>query len=109
MAIAHLEKFTFKKGQTGNAGGRPKVIRELLELARAEVPASFALAKKLRDDEGEDSRVRLEAAKFLCAYGLGTPPKEILADEADTSAVPSPEEAAEAAQELRKLRESTEH
>lgn len=65
----------FPPGVSGNPSGRPKAVRELLELARAEVPASFDLAKKLRDDETQDGRVRLEAAKFLTAYGLGAPPK----------------------------------
>lgn len=66
---------TFATGTTGNPGGRPKAVRELVELARSHVPASLELAVELRDDETEDSRVRLDAAKFLVAYGLGSPTK----------------------------------
>lgn len=66
-----------KGGPSPNPGGRPKAVRELHELARAEVPASFDFAKKLRDDENQDARVRLDAAKFLTAYGLGAPPKMV--------------------------------
>jgi hypothetical protein len=58
-------------------------VKELLDLARSEVPASFDLAVKLRDDEHQDSRVRLEAAKFLTTYGLGAPPKEAPKDETE--------------------------
>lgn len=68
----------WKPGQSGNPGGRPKQVRELLELARTSVPKAFALAKELMADPGEDSRVRLEAAKFLTSYGIGAPPREQL-------------------------------
>lgn len=72
------------KGQSGNPGGRPKKVSELLEIARAETPANFELAKKLRDDEGLDPKVRLEAVKFLTAYGIGSPPKSgVVVDEDD--------------------------
>lgn len=33
---------------------------------------------KLLIDENQDSRVRLDAAKFLTSYGLGAPPRELL-------------------------------
>ena len=37
----------WKPGVSGNPGSRPKAVRELLELTRSEVPASFELAVKL--------------------------------------------------------------
>lgn len=67
---------TFKSGVSGNPGGRPKAVRELLERARGSVPEAFDLAERLVRDDAADPRVRLEAAKFLTAYGLGPPPKE---------------------------------
>jgi hypothetical protein len=70
----------FTPGTSGNPGGRPRAVRELLEQARASVPAALELAERLVADEQEDSRVRLEAAKLLMAYGLGSPPKELPRD-----------------------------
>ncbi len=66
----------FPKGVSPNPGGRPKIVRELLDLARASVPDAFAFARKVLLDEKEQTRNRLECAKFLVAYGLGAPKKQ---------------------------------
>lgn len=73
-------KSAFKPGQSGNPGGRPKAVRELLEVARAACPETLAYLVRVRDDEGEETRARLEAGKILLAYGLGAPPKQPEAD-----------------------------
>lgn len=73
----------FRPGQSGNPSGRPKAVRELIELARESVPKAFGLAAKLMVNEDEDSRVRLEAAKFLTSYGIGAPPREVQLTGAD--------------------------
>lgn len=65
----------FPPGVSGNPGGRPRAVRELLDLARESVPEALAFAKRLLADEKADARVRLDAAKFLTAYGLGAAPK----------------------------------
>lgn len=63
-------------GSSGNPGGRPRAVRELLEMARASVPKALSLAVAFMDDERIDPRVRLESAKFLASFGLGTPHKQ---------------------------------
>jgi hypothetical protein len=73
----------FKPGQSGNPSGRPKQVRELIELARTAVPQAFALAMKLMLNAEADDRVRLEAAKFLTSYGLGAPPRQLQVTGAD--------------------------
>lgn len=52
-------------------------MRELLDVARQSVPKALAFAVALLDNEECDARVRLDAAKFLCSYGLGAPPKAV--------------------------------
>jgi hypothetical protein len=73
--IKQTEATRFKKGKTGNAGGRRKTDWKLIHLARESVPDAFIVARKVMLDEGEVTRERLDAAKFLTAYGLGTPSK----------------------------------
>lgn len=93
-SAAESKPWQFKKGQSGNPGGRPKAVRELLERARKSVPAAFDLAERLLEDEEAEPRVRLDAAKFLTSYGIGAPPKEIDEDdEVQTSARVAPEKA----------------
>lgn len=84
----YVAKYGFQPGKSGNPGGRPKQVKEFLEAFRKEVPASLALAVRVRDDVGEETKVRLEAAKFICAYGLGAPPKVDLGDASTESALP---------------------
>lgn len=77
----------YKPGQSGNPGGRPKQVLELLKYCRKRTKKALALCEKLIDDEttGEQFeeaasrvaflRIRLEAAKFLASYGMGAPPR----------------------------------
>jgi hypothetical protein len=63
----------WKKGVSGNPGGRPKAVKELLERARKMTPAALDLWESLLEDENADMKVRLEASKLVAAYGLGRP------------------------------------
>lgn len=74
----------FKPGASGNPGGRIKKVTKLLRLATKHAPKAMAYALALLDepelgDEPKDMltqrKVKLEAAKLLMAYGIGTPPK----------------------------------
>ena len=84
-AVERAEKGRIERG-TLNPGGRPKAVRELLDLARESVPDALAFAKKLLANETADDRVRLDAAKFLTAYGLGAAPKLSASDGSDDAA-----------------------
>lgn len=78
-----------------NPGGRPKQVLTLLRLARKHSRKALEFAAGLLDNETEEPRVRLEAAKLICSYGLGHPPKY---DPRDDAAKP----AASAVQSLSK-------
>ena len=67
------EKGRLLPGQSLNLGGRARRVKELTEMARREVPSAIEFAARLIADETADARVRLEAAKFVAAYGLGAP------------------------------------
>lgn len=70
----------FKKGQSGNPGGRPKVVGEVKELARAHtVDAMQALAKIVKDNTAP-AAARVAAATALLDRGYGKPTQHIEAD-----------------------------
>lgn len=65
----------FKKGQSGNPGGRPKEAAFIKELAREHtVPAIERLAFWLQSDDG---RVSVAAATALLDRGWGKPAQQI--------------------------------
>lgn len=99
----------FSPGVSGNPGGRPKAVKELLERARRSVPAAFDLAEKLIADDDADDRVRLDAAKFLASYGLGAPPKSVPDEPSDPAADPLSRLSNEEVAELASKKLSTEH
>lgn len=75
-------------GRTLNPGGRPRQVRELLALARQSVPRALALAAEFVENTQLDARVRLDAAKVLLGYGLGSAPKlETPADDEELAAL----------------------
>ena len=69
----------FRKGQSGNPTGRPKALRELVELARAETLPSFRTIVRLRDTAA-DERVQLAAAREILDRGWGKPTQPLAGD-----------------------------
>ena len=62
---------TFKKGQSGNPGGKPKQVLELVLEARKHVGSAIATASSLLN--AEDDKVKLAAATFIRDTGIGRP------------------------------------
>ena len=70
---------TWKAGQSGNPGGRPKVLNEEKELARVHTKAAIdTLVKNLSDENGS---IRNQAAIALLDRGYGKPAQTIAGDE----------------------------
>jgi len=67
---------TFKKGQSGNPGGRPKNDNVLVALAKAKTPEAFKEILRLLKYSEEDS-IRLGCAKTIFEYGFGKPRMEV--------------------------------
>jgi uncharacterized protein DUF5681 len=62
----------FKKGQSGNPGGRPKVIAEIRQLARERGPEAIAALVKVMT-KGKSEAARVSAATALLDRGWGRP------------------------------------
>jgi hypothetical protein len=63
----------WKKGQSGNPGGRPKVLAEVTELARKAVPGSLKTLIAIRDDPEQPAPARVAAANAIWDRAYGKP------------------------------------
>jgi HEAT repeat protein len=70
----------FQKGQSGNPGGRPKVIGDVQALAREHTPEAVqTLANIMRDVEAAPA-ARVAAANAILDRGYGKPLQQISAE-----------------------------
>ena len=63
----------FKKGETGNPGGRPKVEQDVLAIARAAGPKAIERLISLIDHK--DARIAATASEQVLNRGFGKPPQ----------------------------------
>jgi hypothetical protein len=73
----------FKKGESGNPGGRPKVIAELRELARAHTPDAIKELARLAV-KAKSETARIAAIRELLDRGYGKA-QQIVENEDDLS------------------------
>ena len=69
-----MKRTSWKKGQSGNPGGRPKVAAEVKELARQH--GAEAIATLIRLMRSKNEAVAIRAAEALLARGYGRPAQE---------------------------------
>jgi hypothetical protein len=67
----------FKKGQSGNPGGRPKVIAEVKDLARAHTAEAIETLVSIMTNLKSAPAARVSAANALLDRGYGKPPQHI--------------------------------
>ena len=67
----------FKKGQSGNPGGRPKVVAEVKELARAHTGEAIETLVSIMNNPKAAPAARVSAANALLDRGYGKPPQHI--------------------------------
>jgi len=67
----------FQKGQSGNPGGRPKVVGEVQELARQHTSGAVETLVSIMGNPKAAPAARVSAANALLDRGYGKPPQHI--------------------------------
>jgi hypothetical protein len=88
------------KGKSANPGGNRKLKHEFMMLARESAPKALERARQILDDDDQEWRAWMDAARFVVSYGFGAPPK--ITDPVDEKTGPDPIEELKA-DELRAL------
>ena len=81
----------FEKGQSGNPGGRPKVIAEVKELARARTGDAIETLVSIMSNPKAAPAARVSAANSILDRGYGKPPQHITGEGGPSYVVRLPE------------------
>lgn len=63
----------FVKGKSGNPGGRPKEIKDVIDLARSHTPAAIAALARIAGDDSQPPAAIVAASVALLDRGWGKP------------------------------------
>src|SRR5215510_15973519 len=94
----------FQKGQSGNPGGRPKVVAEVKELAREHTPEAIRTLVSIMNNPKLAPAARVSAANSLLDRGYGKPPQHITGENAPVYVARLPEPCKTAQEWLARVR-----
>ena len=67
----------FQKGKSGNPGGRPRIVAEVRELARAHTGKAVETLVSIMTNPKSAPAARVSAANALLDRGYGKPPQHV--------------------------------
>ena len=81
----------FKKGQSGNPGGRPKILADIREVARAHTASAMNALVQIVENNNARPAARVAAANSLLDRGYGKPEAKIDANISRHAVIRAPE------------------
>lgn len=71
----------FRKGTSGNPGGRPKALRPVVEAARALAPEAITVLAAIMRDRDAPHAARIAATNAILDRGFGKAPQIVALDD----------------------------